>query len=356
MNETVLLPILNLEKPADAQIRFFLICDNPVAELTGALKEVCERPDIQFLKNEVNLGVSATRNRGIDHSSADWILFLDDDIIPSPDILIQYTNGIRNNPGEIGFIGPVDLPAPTHAFNKAVIANGSMDIFGIARKRDGFAWGATANIMFNRKAVGSLRFSAVYPKMGGGEDVDFSYHLRDRNQRKRIKCLPEAAVTHPWWGNEKPVWSRPFRYGIGNSYLAGQHPSYAYYDFLSTPETLLICLVVMPILVLSGIVGWAACLWFLAGILLIEAIATSIQLIKRSRKSSPSVLGYGIALRFIYELGMLQGSLSRGRLDEIGLRFNFEGKTNNPPFYHSNTRRLVKWILYPVLAAICLSL
>lgn len=356
MNEAILLPILNLRHPDDAIVQFFLMCDNPNAELSAALKEACSQPGVHFIKNEVNLGVSATRNRGIDLSLADWILFLDDDIIPAEDILVRYAEGIRNHPEEIGFIGPIDLPAPKHPFNKAVIANGSMDIFGIARVKEGFAWGATANILFNRKAIGNLRFSAAFPKLGGGEDVDFSYQVRDRNHRKSLKCISGASVTHPWWGNETPVWSRPFRYGIGNSYLPNRHPAYAYYDFLTAPETLLVSCFLLPVFVLMGLISWTAALYFVLGVLAIEAIATGIQIIKRSKSFSPAVIVYGIGLRFIYEMGLLQGSLSRGQLQEIGLRFNFEGKTANPPFYHSNTRRLVKWILYPVLVALCLSL
>lgn len=349
MNEAILLPILNLRQPGDAIVRFFLLCDNPHAELSAALKEACSKPGVQFIRNEINLGVSATRNRGIDLSKADWILFLDDDIIPAEDILIRYAEGIRNHPDEIGFIGPIDLPAPKHPFNKAVIANGSMDIFGIARIKEGFAWGATANILFNRYAIGELRFSDAFPKMGGGEDVDFSYQVRDRNHRKTLKTISGASVTHPWWGNEKPVWSRPFRYGQGNSYLPARHPAYAYYDFLSTPETLLVSCLLFPLFIMLGVISWTSALYFVLGVLVIEVIATGVQLIKRSRSFSPAVIVYGIGLRFIYEMGLLQGSLSRGQLQEIGLRFNYEGKTSNPPFYHSNTRRVVKWILYPLL-------
>jgi GT2 family glycosyltransferase len=350
MNEAILLPILKLRQPQDAIVQFFLICDNPTAELSPALKAACSQPRVHFIKNEVNLGVSATRNRGIELSQADWILFLDDDIIPAEDILVRYAEGIRNYPEEVGFIGPIDLPAPNHPFNKAVIANGSMDIFGVARVKEAFAWGATANILFNRKAIGSLRFSAAFPKLGGGEDVDFSYQVRDQNHRKTLKCLTGASVMHPWWGNEKPVWSRPFRYGIGNSYLPNRHPAYAYYDFLTAPETLLVSFLLLPVFVMAGLISWTAALYFIPGVLLIEAIATGIQIVKRSKSFSPAVIVYGIGLRFIYEMGLLQGSLSRGQLQEIGLRFNFEGKTANPPFYHSNTRRVVKWILYPLLA------
>lgn len=350
LQESILLAILELQQPENTQIQYYIISDNPTAILSPALQEAFNRPGVQFLQNEKNKGVSATRNRGMDTGTGDWILFLDDDIVPSKNILHEYASAIRSNPTEIGFIGQIHLPVPTRPFTKAVIASGSMDIFGIAERKNDFAWGATANIMFNRASIGNLRFSTEYPRTGGGEDVDFCYRVRDLNGGKNYKCLPKAAVVHPWWGNEGIIWTRPFFYGHGNSYLPSHIPAYSYYDFLNTPETLLISLLLLPILAIAGVVSWLSCLFFLLGILVIEAIATSIQLVKRSGNFSPSVLGYGIGLRFIYECGSLKGVLERKKWQELGLRFNFEGKRNPIQFYHTNTRRLIKWTLFPLLA------
>jgi cellulose synthase/poly-beta-1,6-N-acetylglucosamine synthase-like glycosyltransferase len=40
--------------------------------------------------NAKNLGVSASRNLGLDESAAEYVLFLDDDVVPDPDLLAQY--------------------------------------------------------------------------------------------------------------------------------------------------------------------------------------------------------------------------------------------------------------------------
>jgi len=47
--------------------------------------------------NEQNLGASASRNRGIEESTGDYILFLDDDVIPSKDLLHSYGRTLQKN-------------------------------------------------------------------------------------------------------------------------------------------------------------------------------------------------------------------------------------------------------------------
>jgi cellulose synthase/poly-beta-1,6-N-acetylglucosamine synthase-like glycosyltransferase len=40
--------------------------------------------------NAKNLGASGSRNLGLDESAAEYVLFLDDDVVPDPDLLAQY--------------------------------------------------------------------------------------------------------------------------------------------------------------------------------------------------------------------------------------------------------------------------
>ena len=85
------------------------IVDNPdislkdkdrMRKLIGLLAK-CE---IAF--NEINLGASGSRNRGIEESAADWILFLDDDVdVSGTDLLIEYAKYIDKNGKASGFVG-----------------------------------------------------------------------------------------------------------------------------------------------------------------------------------------------------------------------------------------------------------
>ena len=58
----------------------------------------------------MNLGASASRNHGLEESAAEYIHFLDDNVVPHPDLLIKAEKIIRNNIQAIGFVGNSCFP------------------------------------------------------------------------------------------------------------------------------------------------------------------------------------------------------------------------------------------------------
>ena len=348
LNEHNLLPILTLRVPASARVVYYLIVDNPQADIPDSIRAMADDRNIFLLWNEQNKGASYTRNRGMEAGMGDWILFLDDDLTVPHDLLITYAGAAHDYPEENGFIGLVQLPQPNSNFSRAILASGAMDIFSIALRKSSFVWGATANFMLRRTALQGLRFSEVYPKSGGGEDIDLFLRIRENSHFRNYKTLPEARVNHPWWNDGRPDFKKPFRYGLGNSWLAQLNPRYAYRDFLNLPETLFICFILLLFFLIVRPVLIKPLLFFAAGILIIEGIASAIQTIKRSGTPNAGVILYVLALRFIYECGLLWGNLSRFRIGGIGERFHDDGKENKIFFFRTNTVRIVKWILYPV--------
>ena len=75
-------------------------------------------------------GASAARNDGAQDSSADWILFLDDDVTPEDDILEVYADSIleffsgAQNPDIYGFVGLTEFYIPDTLFGLAVKSQG----------------------------------------------------------------------------------------------------------------------------------------------------------------------------------------------------------------------------------------
>lgn len=48
--------------------------------------------------NPANLGASAARNRALQESLAEYVIFFDDDITPDPDCLAAYVRAFREHP------------------------------------------------------------------------------------------------------------------------------------------------------------------------------------------------------------------------------------------------------------------
>jgi glycosyltransferase involved in cell wall biosynthesis len=349
LDENNLLPVLKLQATATERIIFYLVVDNPDATVPDSIQNMVDNHRIFLLVNDKNSGASFTRNRGIDTGNGEWILFLDDDLRVPDNLLKVYAGAIGAFPNEIGFIGLVQLPEPATDFSRAIAISGSMDIFSVATRRPSFVWGATANFMLRRSALQGNRFSMLYPKSGGGEDIDLFLRIREKNGYKNYRSLPEAKVYHPWWNSGKPDFRKSYRYGLGNSRLGELNPQYAYHDFLNCPETIIVSAPLLFILAIACPSWIPASLLFILGVLLIEFIASAIQTVKRSGTGNLRVIFYVFALRMVYETGLLWGNISRFRIIGIGERFHDDGKRNKFFFYRTNTHRIVKWILYPLL-------
>jgi glycosyltransferase involved in cell wall biosynthesis len=153
--------------------------------------------------NKTNLGASASRNRGLDESAAEFVLHLDDDLTPNSDLLEQYGCKLKAiDETVVGLVGLVRFPrSPTLPLSHAAILMSYLTfMFEIAENGstlyDSPAWGVTANILFRRTTV---RFDLAYAKTGGGEDVDYSLRVSKMTHGGKLLAVPEACVIHPFW-------------------------------------------------------------------------------------------------------------------------------------------------------------
>lgn len=242
--------ICSLPVPENFCTTFLVIVDNPahLRLMTGEAKldtaaralEKCLESfaqamgrtinNIRVRCNVSNLGVSASRNRGIDESSAEYILFLDDDVTPAPDLLEQYSRSIDNlEPNEVGLVGMVKFPRSSKLPLKhsAVLMSYLTYMFEIAANPtyQHPAWGVTANILVRRTKV---RFDTQYAKRGGGEDVDFCLRLLEATGG-RLKVCPSAFVTHAFWsGSLFQLSQHFFNWAVGDSALFLRFPFHTY--------------------------------------------------------------------------------------------------------------------------------
>ncbi|KAI0050306.1 glycosyltransferase family 2 protein [Auriscalpium vulgare] len=228
-------PILQLAPSPTATTMFIIIVDNPNAPALGdLLHRYSHRPDVRIRVNARNLGASASRNRGLTESAAEWAIFLDDDVRPAPDLLACAEDAIRARPLAAGFVGTTLFPQAESVFTTAVHLAGVTYFWDISTKiPDDVPWGVTANLVARRNVRDNVCFDLQFPKTGGGEDIDFCRQKRARsleNGGEGFGAAPLAVVTHPWWNGGRRSYHRFYMWSKGDGSLVKMYPDLVYRD------------------------------------------------------------------------------------------------------------------------------
>jgi len=347
MEEHALLQIFNLVLPTDFQVKFYLICDNPTVAVPASVQRLADEGRIMLLINETNSGPSYTRNRGIERSHGTWILFLDDDIAPSSDLLLVYAEATKCSPDSLGFVGVTEFPAPFNSVTESLQLNGALGFFQMSRNKSEQAWAPTANLMLNRSLLGSRRFSTELTI--AGEDVE----LMTRNSQENGKLytsLPNAIVYHPWWDKGRSQLKRMFRYGYGNAtILKLPHICrYSHLDFSNTVESVFILVLLTPLFLLAGMALKTPLVLTLI-VLLAELITNSVRSIKESGRFSPALIWQMVLHKNAQEVGFFWALLKRGRWLSMCRIIEFGFKKPHPSPFRLNRWRIVKLLVTLIL-------
>jgi glycosyltransferase involved in cell wall biosynthesis len=293
--------------------------------------------NVRVRTNRTNSGASASRNRGLDESAAEYVLFLDDDIIPEVTLLEEYDKylgSLETREDEklvLGMVGLVKFPRHPNLQLKhaAVLMSYLTFMFEIASNPtyQHPAWGVTANLLVKRPP--GLRFDTAYAKTGGGEDVDFCLRLL---QGGYLKAAPNAVVHHPFWdGSTIQLFSHFFHWAVGDSALFNRFPSLVYQSYPNAAKTLLI--LILPI---SLCTSWPAS-WLALLVLLVIWCDVAIDISDRKDYHHRcEVLEFAFPLEYylrahilanLYviglEIGRLWGHVSRGQFYYVTKRFDW---------------------------------
>ncbi|KAI0643639.1 NAD-dependent epimerase/dehydratase [Trametes meyenii] len=226
---------LTLPSSTTCRVMFIIIVDNPLSPQIGELRQKYgERPDVRVRVNDHNMGASASRNRGLQESAAEWVIFLDDDVAPENNLLLETEKAIRAHPHAAGFVGNAQFPSADSVFTAAVHLAGVTFFWDIAEKieRD-VPWGVTANLIARRNVQDGIRFSLQFPKTGGGEDIDYCRQKRDfslQHSGEAFWAAPAVKVTHPWWNGGRRSYWRFYMWSKGDGGLIKLYPKYSYRD------------------------------------------------------------------------------------------------------------------------------
>jgi cellulose synthase/poly-beta-1,6-N-acetylglucosamine synthase-like glycosyltransferase len=175
----------------DVYVKFWFIVDNPaekhVADVKLLAKELNSkqlRSDGNYFINVVhyaeNRGASYARNTGYNYSVADWILFLDDDVVPNTNILDAYIGAIKRYPEAKVLAGMTVLPESENVWTEMLRACNVGYFYGISRMMRHPPWAVTANLLVRGSRHNpTIQFKNCFPKTGGGEDIDFVYQYKE---------------------------------------------------------------------------------------------------------------------------------------------------------------------------------
>jgi GT2 family glycosyltransferase len=341
-NEHHLLKIAALKYPTEWKVQIYIVGDNPDVPVPSGLQHLIDTEKIIFVRNDTNRGISYCRNRGLELSTAAWILFLDDDVIPSENLLIAFIDAITHFPDVIGFAGVVNFPEPGTPFTKALELSGYTNYFSAAKYRTSLPWPIGANMLFNREKIRNLRFLEEFSKVGGGEEVDFAIRVK-LTAEEHFLSVPDASTLHPWWNEGKPNFSRPFNYSQANYLLLKRHPQYAIWRFCNSLELLFFLLLFMPFAAIAG-VDAVKYLLFIISVLLIDFGVHILKISREKRTKSFIVLYYTWRIKLAEQLGFLTICIRKFYLKGFFTKFNFELSPLKMKHFHTN-----RWIILRIM-------
>ena len=329
--------IIEMKAMDGFSVRTYVICDNVALDKhTKQRLESFEQlyPDVRVRFNAENLGASATRNRGLDEATEEWVVFIDDDIDVSAlkqngathdNILFQYCARIKEDGGNAGgFVGVTGFPDVTTTMQAAVLRSGIMYFWGIANAMSSPPWGVTANLCLRRTGC---RFHTDFIKTGGGEDIAICLDTVAETGLPLL-AAPKASAFHPWWDNGTFKAYRFYLWTQGDGLLIDKYPHLAYYTFPNVIEWSLFsaCCGVQSVLFGMGSQQWLPL--FLTWLWVVEM---GFDLYRTVTKNTQSPLPGGTLkcalcttwVRNHVEFGHLWVQLKRGRLRNLCRRFDW---------------------------------
>jgi GT2 family glycosyltransferase len=161
------------------------------------------------------------RNAGAREGSATWVLFLDADVEPPPDLLDRLFDPAPGEDTAVLAGAVIDEPAEgdaTAAVRYQHLKGGMSQEVTLGHGRWAFA--QTANCAVRRaafEAVGGFREG-----VRSGGDADLCYRLAAAGWR--LERRPEAAVIHRSRATLPRMLGQRFRHGSGAAWLAREHP------------------------------------------------------------------------------------------------------------------------------------
>ncbi len=150
---------------------------------THEFLETIETPLHLTLIAQPNQGVSVARNRGVAEASGEIILFIDDDVVPKPQLITEHLRLHNSNDGDVVILGTV-LPPPD--FSLTPWSQWEQDkLLQLYERMSTGAVEMSARYYFSGNSSLSRRLilacGGFDPNFRRAEDVEFGYRLGEQD-------------------------------------------------------------------------------------------------------------------------------------------------------------------------------
>lgn len=145
-----------------------------------------------------NTGFSPACNRGAEISTGHYLLFLNNDTLPTPGWLAPLLSEIEQP--DVGLVGPKLVSTDTYSINHAGYVFGAGAFYGLYQDRPATLPGANKKRDFQALLGACIVISRdLFFKLGmfsldGLEDIDLC--IKVKRAGKRVRYVPEAVVIH----------------------------------------------------------------------------------------------------------------------------------------------------------------
>lgn len=233
---SIVTPVLNGERTIGALVRALagqqpaksgrftelgheiLIVDNGSTDGTRAIVEGAAIPSLRVL-HEARRGPSAARNRGLREARGRLIAFLDADSVPTRSWLREMVEAFDDPDVLIVAGGLASFPPRTGA-QRFAAGYGINDATRMVQMPK-LPFANTRNMAIFRYAA--LAVDGFPEEMIAGEDVEFSYRVRQRFGSP-ITFRPSALVFHQDRDNDESLRAQAIGYGRSMAVLYARHP------------------------------------------------------------------------------------------------------------------------------------